>query len=137
MNAFAKTFELGDIVERVYPKLSKDIEFTFTDDELNSMVNFSIDSKGSVRKGLGIVSMMAETEFDPNYVPANRYSIDQSPWNSHSLYFEIELPNPAENFDYYVLVRTAMLNELTVRLNRCKKNAQARFRRETKKTVVN
>lgn len=134
MTLFAKTFELGEVVETIYPKLSDDVKFAFTDDELGDIIDFCIDSKGAVRLGSGFTSMSAETDDHPDYVPRNRYELKMSPWNSHSLYFELELPNPAEDFAFYTLIRTAMLTELKNRIDRHKKNARARVRREAKKS---
>jgi hypothetical protein len=133
MTLFAKTFELGEIVETVFPTLSDDVKFALTDDEMADIIGFCIDSKGNVRKGLGFTSMSAETDDHPDYVPRNRYEMIWSPWNSHSLYLELQLPNPAEDIALYTLIRNAMLTELKIRIERHKKNAQARIRREAKK----
>ena len=133
MTLFAKSFSLGEILETVYPTLSDDVKFSFTDDEMADIVGFCIDSKGNVRKSLGFTSMSNETEDHPDYVPRNRYEMNWSPWNSHSLYLELQLPNPAEDVALYTLIRTAMLTELKSRIARHKKNVQARVRREAKK----
>lgn len=133
MTLFAKTFELGEIVETVFPTLSDDVKFALTDNEMADIIGFCIDSKGNVRKGLGFTSMSAETDDHPDYVPRNRYEMNWSPWNSHSLYLELQLPNPAEDIALYTLIRNSMLTELKVRIERHKKNAQARIRREAKK----
>lgn len=134
MNLFAKTFEFDEIVETIHPILSDDVKFSLSDNELADIVGFCIDSKGNVRKGLGFTSMSAETDDHPDYVPRNRYEMNWSPWNSHSLYLEIQLPNPAEDIALYTLIRNAMLTELKIRIERHKKNAQARVRREAKKS---
>lgn len=134
MTLFENAFSLGEVVETIYPKLSDDVKFALTDDEMADIVGFCIDAKGNVRKGLGFTSMSAETDDHPDYVPRNRYELKLSPWNSHSLYFELELPNPAEDLAFYTLIRTAMLTELKNRIDRHKKNAQARLRREAKKS---
>lgn len=133
MNQLSNIFKLGGIVETLYSNLGSEVEFALSEEEVDGLLNFCIDSKGVVRKGVGMVAMSSDYEDHPEYVPSNRYDIKLSPWNSHSLYFEMELPNPAENFEYYTLIRTAMLTELTNRVNRVKKNAQARLRREAKK----
>lgn len=135
MTLFAKTFELGEIVETIYPILSDDVKFSLSDNEMADIVGFCIDSKGNVRKGLGFTSISAETDDHPDYVPRNRYEMNWSPWNSHSLYLEIQLPNPAEDIALYTLIRNAMLTELKIRIERHKKNAQARVRREAKKSA--
>jgi hypothetical protein len=109
------------------------VKFALTDDEMADIIGFCIDSKGNVRKGLGFTSMSAETDDHPDYVPRNRYEMIWSPWNSHSLYLELQLPNPAEDIALYTLIRNAMLTELKIRIERHKKNAQARIRREAKK----
>jgi hypothetical protein len=132
MNLFSKTFELGEIVETIFPKLG-DVGLSLTDDEMADVISFCIDSKGNVRKSLGFTSMSSETEDHPDYVPRNRYELNWSPWNSHILYLELQLPNPAEDVAFYTLVRTAMLTELKNRINRHKKNAQSRIRRAAKK----
>lgn len=134
MTLFEKTFDLGEIVETVFPNLSDDVKFALTDDEMADIISFCIDSKGNVRKSLGFTSMSAETEDHPDYVPRNRYEMNWSPWNSHSLYLEIQLPNPAEDIALYTLIRTALLTELQKRLERHKKNAQARNRRAANKS---
>ena len=133
MTLFAKTFELGEIVETVFPALSDDVKFALTDNEMADIVGFCIDSKGNVRKGLGFTSMSAETDDHPDYVPRNRYEMSWSPWNSHSLYLELQLPNPAEDIALYTLIRNAMLTELKARIEHHKKNAQASIRRQAKK----
>lgn len=132
MTLFSKTFELGEIVETIFPKLG-DVGLALTDDEMADIISFCIDSKGNVRKSLGFTSMSADTEDHPDYVPRNRYELNWSAWNSHILYLDIQLPNPAEDVAFYTLVRTAMLTELKNRIDRHKKNAQARIRREAKK----
>jgi hypothetical protein len=135
MNQFKSTFELGDILETIYPVLSQDVEYALIENDsvMDDIGNFCIDSKGNVRISRGIVAYDDKSEQDIKYVPRNNYGINISPWNSHSLYFEIQLPNPAEDFAFYTLIRNAMLTELKSRIDRHKKNAQARLRREATK----
>lgn len=134
MSLFENAFSLGEISETIYPKMSDDVKFALTDEELGNIIDFCIDSKGAVRLGSGFTSMSSETDEHPDYVPRNRYELKLSPWNSHSLYFELDLPNPAEDLAFYTLIRTAMLTELKSRIDRHKRNAQARIRREAKKS---
>lgn len=135
MTQFKSTFQLGEIVETIFPVLSQDVEFALIEHDLamNEIINFCIDSKGNVRRSLGLSAYDEESEQNPNYVPRNSYNINTNPWNSHSVYFEIELPNPAEDFEFYTMIRNAMLTELKNRLDRQKKNAQTRLRREAQK----
>lgn len=133
-----ENFSLGNIIETVFSNLDSDLEYSLTsnDDSFGEIIDFCIDSKGQVRKTLGMVAYDEVSEIDPNYVPQNRYQIESAPWNSHSLYFEIELPNPAADLDYYLKIRSAMMAEFTSRFNRAKKNAQARLRTENKKLAL-
>lgn len=135
MTLFAKTFELSDIQETVFPRLERELEFEITNDEFyNDTTNFCIDNKGRVRLGRGLISYDPESDEDMKYVPRSSYSIAANPWNSHDVYFLIELPNPAQDFEHYNMIRNAFLTELQRRIDRHKKNAQARIRRQKNKS---
>lgn len=111
--------ELGTIKETLFFRLplAKE-ERLLDDDELKyELLNFCIDSKGDVRKGSGMVAYSETSEWNPDYVPNVRYSASLSPWNSHDLYIELELPNPAEDMVFYQLVRKNFLAELGRRVD--------------------
>lgn len=138
MSSKKSAFKLGEIEETVYPDISQEVEYEIitNDEAVNSIIDFCIDSKGKVRKAVGIIAYDNESEENPDYVPRKSFSLKSSPWNSHSLYFELELPNPAEDFEYYQKIRNAMLAEMTIRLNRQKKNAKARISRQVSEKEV-
>lgn len=122
--------DLGDIEETVfYSSGDPDVDYEILQQEETDLVEFCIDPQGRVRRATGIVNMGGE-EDNPDYVPAVRYEIKHSAWNSHSQYVELCLPNPANNSLIYHLVRRAMLEEFQRRLQRQIKNAKARLKRK-------
>lgn len=106
---------LGDIVETVYIEVGN-ISIDSIERLINHVIDFNVDSRGGIRKGQGLVAYDDETEFNPEWVPRIRWGLNPNPWNAHSNYLEIELPNPADDMPLYTLVRTAMLAEIEKRL---------------------
>lgn len=111
-----RSIELGGIVETVFLNGFKAISSDNHDLLMNHICAFCIDRDGNVRKGHGLISTSESSYFDPDYVPNVRFDINQSPWNSHSEYVEINLPNPAVNFEYYQKIRIAFIAEIEKRL---------------------
>lgn len=123
--------ELGDIEETVsYSSGDSNVDYEILQQDETDLTDFCIDVKGRVRKATGIVNMVRGEDDDERFVPAVRYEIKHSAWNSHSEYVELCLPNPADNVEMYHLIRTAMLAEFTRRLKRQIKNAKARLARK-------
>jgi hypothetical protein len=122
--------ELGDIEETMfYGSGDREVDYEIHQQGSNDLTDFCIDMQGRVRPGLGIVNMGSEDN-DLSLVPGDGYGIEQQPWNSHSNYVEMALPNPAENVELYHLVRKAMIDEFSRRLKRQIKNAKARLSRK-------
>lgn len=108
--------EPGDIVETVFLQFNPpELEHLFREDDgnMDELINFSVDEKGRIRLGQGIVDMSGSE--DLNFVPQVRWNLNPMPWNSHGTYVEIELPNP--NDALYYVVRPAMIGELKRRLS--------------------
>lgn len=123
--------ELGDIQETVfYSSGDRDVDYEILQQDETDLVDFCIDVKGRVRRGVGICSCGPHEDDNFDYVPSVKYSIEHSAWNSHSQYIELDLPNPATDTLLYHLVRNAMLEEFGLRLKRQIKNAKARLKRK-------
>jgi hypothetical protein len=124
------TLEYGDIVETVFYKASdEDLTHKIWCDDavLATLTDFCIDRLGNVRKGKGIVNMMGEAEeFNPDFVPALRWSMSQAPWNSHDTYVEMYLPNPITSPALYAKIRSAMLTEFLTRLKAAERKVKRR-----------
>ena len=123
------SFEHSDIVERIYPRLDEDVEAFILDHSgkgqpVDEVVDFCIDSKGRVRKNVGMIAIPGLGDEDNmNCVPHERYEIETSPWNSHDLYFELTLPNPSTDPAYFYMIRATMIAELKKRLEKQVKKA--------------
>lgn len=127
--------EIGGIEETVFYGTGDsdlDYEIICQDDNSWYLTDFSIDPQGRVRKGTGIVNMVKGEDEDMRFVPAVRYEVKHSAWNSHSQYIEMELPNPATEPELYKVIRTAMLAEFKRRYSRQIKNAKARLKTRAK-----
>lgn len=125
--------EHGEIRETVfYGSGDEDVDYEILQQDENDLTDFCIDEKGRVRKGTGIVNMMIGEDDNLDYIPRVRYDISHSPWNSHSQYVVMEIPNPATEPVLYALVRNSMLAEFRRRLARQIKNAKARLARSRK-----
>jgi len=122
--------ELGEIVETVfYSSGDREVDYEILLQDEHDMCDFCIDPQGRVRKSLGIVNTVKGEDDNLDYVPSVRYGINPNPWNSHSAYVEMELPNPVNEVELYHLIRTAMIKEFTRRLKRQIRNAKARLKR--------
>lgn len=80
------------------------------------LTDFCIDKAGRVRISGGIVAPFDQPD-NMNFVPVERFELRSAPWNSHQAYLEVDLPNPALNFEYYYKIRTIMLAELQRRID--------------------
>lgn len=121
----------SDIVETVfYSSGDLEVDYEILQQDETDLVDFCIDVKGRVRLATGICSSGPHEDDNFDYVPSVKFSIEHSPWNSHSQYVEMDLPNPANNRTMYDLVRTAMIEEFSRRLKRQIKNAKARLGRK-------
>lgn len=111
-----RSIELGYITETIYLNGLDSLSEKSFESLTTHLRDFCIDMKGRVRKGLGIVSPSATEDDDLSFVPFERFKSTFSPWNAHSPYLEITLPNPAENFALYMKIRTAWIGEINTRL---------------------
>ena len=108
---------LGEITETVYIELG-DLSYDAQERLVDFVTDFCIDRQGNVRKGQGMVAPPnSKHEYDPEWVPSVRWGLDPNAWNAHSDYLELELPNPAENVEFYKKIRLAMHNEINRRLS--------------------
>lgn len=122
---------LGFIVETIFLNIPVEIESALIEDDLfDKVIDFSIDAEGNVRKAEGIVSWDEASYKNNDYVPHKRFDISLN--TSHSVYFEIELPNPFEDLEYSKKIRQTFINELDIRLSKKIKNAKARISRKNK-----
>lgn len=125
-------FSLGFITETIFLNIPVEIESSINEkDEFEEIIEFCIDVDGNVRKSTGIVSFNEDSYKNKEYVPHKRFDINLS--NSHHIYFEIELPNPFEDFEYSKKIRQAFIDELNIRISKKIKNAKARISRENKR----
>lgn len=81
---------------------------------INNVLNFCIDMNGRVRKARGIINALEED--DINCVPRDRFDIQLGPWQAHSMYVMIDLPNPALDYEKYQIIRDVFVREITKRL---------------------
>lgn len=124
-------FSLGFISEIIFLNIPVEIESSINEkDEFEDIIDFCIDAEGNVRKSTGMVSFDENSYKNKEYVPHKRFDVNLSPWTSHHIYFEIELPNPFENFEYSKKIRQAFIDELNFRLSKKIKNAKARISRQ-------
>lgn len=109
--------EPGGIVETIFVNDMESLDVDHHDEFLDHVTDFCIDIKGRVRLGHGIVSSGEQYDDDMEWIPSQRYSINECAWSSHTIYVEIELPNPATEQKHYRKIRNAFKRELACRIN--------------------
>lgn len=111
-----RTISLGDIVETIFLEGLDPLTERAFDTLTSHITDFCVDTEGHVCKSVGFINVGSSTLHNNDYVPRHRFDIRFGPWNAHNYYVEITLPNPAIDYDYYLLIRRAFIDELSSRL---------------------